>query len=231
MRSCAGGGADVRAGALAAAPQRVLRGAKMLTGISHKRTFGALSPISGDCCMSTFQSLTPAARRGSLASAALLAFAALVPFAASVSVAADAPPIVNEKFTDLEPGIKMLRAEVGQDRRDIVAASMLLTKSEGEIFWPMYDQYRAAQHAVGDQKVLLISNFIAYRDMMSEDQAAKITKDALALEKKRTANKEEYVGKMSKVLSARTVARFFQIDTKLDAVVDAALAARIPLMH
>jgi len=36
---------------------------------------------------------------------------------------------------------------------------------------------------------------------------------------------------MSKELSARTVARFFQIDQKLDAAVDVALAANIPLMH
>jgi hypothetical protein len=36
---------------------------------------------------------------------------------------------------------------------------------------------------------------------------------------------------MGKVLSARTTARFFQIDAKLDAVVDAALAGRIPLIH
>jgi hypothetical protein len=148
-----------------------------------------------------------------------------------ISVGADAPPMVNEKFVDLEPGIKMLRAEVGQDRRDVVAAAMLLTTSEGTIFWPLYDQYRAEQHAVGDRKVKLISDFIAYRDMMSEEQAAKFTKEALAIEKKRTSIKEDYVGKMSKVLSARTVARFFQIDNKLDAVVDAALAGRVPLIH
>jgi hypothetical protein len=47
-----------------------------------------------------------------------------------VNAADDAPPIVNEKFTNLAPAIKMLRAEIGQDRRDIVAAAMLLTPSE-----------------------------------------------------------------------------------------------------
>jgi hypothetical protein len=144
---------------------------------------------------------------------------------------ADAPPIVNEKFTDLEPGIKMLRAEVGQDRRDIVAAAMLLTPSEGEIFWPLYDQYRAEQHQLGDRKVRLITDFIANRDAMTEQRAEQLTKDALSIEKKRTSIKEAYVSKMSKVLSARTVARFFQIDNKLDTVVDAALAGRVPLIH
>jgi len=35
----------------------------------------------------------------------------------------------------------------------------------------------------------------------------------------------------AKQLSARTTARFFQIESKLDAVGDAARAARIPLIY
>jgi hypothetical protein len=160
----------------------------------------------------------------------LIAAAALCSPLSTLSLADDTPPIVNEKFTDLAPGIKMLRAEIGQDRRDIVAAAMLLTPSEGAIFWPLYDQYRAEQHELGDRKVRLITDFMASRDTMSEERAAQLTKDALSIEKKRTSIKEDYVSKMSKVLSARTVARFFQIDNKLDAVVDAALAGRVPLI-
>jgi hypothetical protein len=108
---------------------------------------------------------------------------------------------------------------------------MLLTPSEGEIYWPLYDQYRAEQHQLGSRKVRLITDFIANRDAMTEQRAEQLTKDALSIEKKRTSIKEDYVSKMSKVLSARTVARFFQIDNKLDAVVDAALAGRVPLIH
>src|SRR5580692_7740888 len=76
----------------------------------------------------------------------------------------EAPPIVNEKFTNRAPAIKMLRAEVGQDRRDIVAAAMLLTPPEGKTFWPLYDQYRAEMHTLGDRRVRLITDFIAHRD-------------------------------------------------------------------
>jgi hypothetical protein len=79
--------------------------------------------------------------------------------------------------------------------------------------------------------VHLISDFIANRDTMSEEQAEKLTKDALDIESAKIAVKQDYVSKMSKVLSARTVARFFQIDNKLDVVVDAELAARIPLIQ
>jgi hypothetical protein len=147
------------------------------------------------------------------------------------ALAADPTPMVNEKFADLEPAIAELRQETGQDRRVIVKLNMLLTQSEGDIFWPLYDQYRAARDKLGDRKVRLITDFAARRDSMSEEEAKRLTKEFLAIEKQKLAIKESYVAKMSKVLSARTVARFFQIDQKLDATVDLALAAQIPLIH
>ncbi len=163
--------------------------------------------------------------------AALVAISAFAAFACpSLSAAADAP-VVNEKFADLDPAIKMMREEAGQDRRDIVKANMLLTETEAAKFWPLYDSYRDARNKVGDRKVRLISDFAANKDAMTQDQAASLTKEYFSIEKQKIAVKEKYVARMSKVLSSRTVARFFQIDQKLDAIVDASLAANIPLIH
>jgi len=138
---------------------------------------------------------------------------------------------VNEKFSDLEPAIQMLRQEAGKDRRAIVKANMLLTESEAARFWPIYDEYRAKMHKLGDRRVKLITDFAASRDSMSEDEGNRLLREALDIEKERISIKEDYVKKFQKELSARTTARFFQIDQKLDAAVDAALAARIPLIY
>jgi hypothetical protein len=163
--------------------------------------------------------------------AAALAVVALAWLASPIlSIAADTPAPTSEKFTDVNAAVKMLRADVGQDRRDIVAAAMLLTPSEAKTFWPLYDEYRAEQHQLGDRKLQLIKDFIAKRDTMTDEQAEKLRKEAFAIEKKRISIKEDYAEKMSQVLSARTVTRFFQIDNKFDAVVDATLAAHVPLI-
>lgn len=167
-----------------------------------------------------------------LTSVALIGAAAWTSLLApTMSFAADSQPIVNEQFADLDPAIKMMRDEAGKDRREIVKSAMLLTESEAAVFWPLYDKYRGEQHKLGDRRVRLISDFAANQSSMSEDQAAELTKESLAIDKEKTSIKTEYVAKMSKVLSARTVARFFQIDHKLDTIVDSALAARIPLIH
>jgi hypothetical protein len=147
------------------------------------------------------------------------------------ALAAD-QPVVNDKFTDLEPAIQMLRKDVGRDRREIVKANMLLTNSEAARFWPLYDQYRAEIHKVGDRRWKVITDYAANRDSMSEDEANRLAREWLDAEKQRVDVKEEYLKKFQKEgLSARTTARFFQIDQKLDAAVDAALAAHIPLIY
>ncbi|HKD53918.1 MAG TPA: hypothetical protein VKB72_06820 [Steroidobacteraceae bacterium] len=150
-------------------------------------------------------------------------------FGATAGLAADAT--VNEKFADLEPAIKMLREEVGQDRREIVKKNMLLTESESARFWPLYDEYRAARNKIGDRRSRLITDYAANRRSMSEDEAERLTKEAFQIEKDKVELKQEYYKKMSKALSARTAARFFHIDSKLDTAVDAALAANIPLVY
>ena len=89
-------------------------------------------------------------------------FALLTP---ALALAAD-KPIVNEKFSDLEPAIQMLRQEVGKDRREIVKANMLLTNSEAARFWPIYDEYRAEMAKLGDRRVKLITDYAANRNGM-----------------------------------------------------------------
>ena len=146
------------------------------------------------------------------------------------ALAAD-QPAVNEKFTDLQPAIDMLRQEVGKDRREIVKANMLLTNSEATRFWPIYDEYRADMNKNGDRRVKLITDYAANRNSMSEDEGLRLLKEALDIDKERVDIKGDYVKKFNKALSARTTARFFQIDQKLDATLDAARAAKIPLIY
>ena len=150
---------------------------------------------------------------------------------ASRTLGDPAQPIVNEKFSDFAPAIAELRQEAGQDRRNIVRANMLLTETESARFWPLYDEYRAERQKIGDRRVRLITDFLAQKDSMSEDEARTLTKEDFAIEKDTSELKAKWYGKMTKVLSERTVARFFHIDEKLDAAADLALAANIPLIH
>jgi hypothetical protein len=150
---------------------------------------------------------------------------------ASVTLADPTRPIVNEKFSDFAPAIAELRQEAGQDRRNIVGTNMLLTETESARFWPLYDEYRAERQKIGDRRVRLITDFLAQEHSMSEDAARTLANEDFAILKDTAELKAKWYKKMTKVLSERTIARFFHIDEKLDAAADIALAANIPLIH
>ncbi len=157
-------------------------------------------------------------------SAVVLSMAsAAVVFGPGLASGADAPE-ASDKLGNFDQAIADLRQEAGQDRRDIVKANMLLTASEGNTFWPLYDEYRNERNALNDKKVALIKDFLSKRDTMSQDDAEKLTKQFFEQQKDTVSLKEKYWSRMNKVLSARTTSRFFQIDQKLDAAVDLVIA-------
>jgi hypothetical protein len=77
----------------------------------------------------------------------------------------------------------------------------------------------------------LITDFLANQNSMSEDEARTLANEDFAILKDTSELKTKWYKKMTKVLSERTVACFFHIDEKLDALADVAIAANIPLIH
>jgi hypothetical protein len=65
---------------------------------------------------------------------------------------------------------------------------------------------------------------------MTDTKADAFFKDHLAIDRERLMVRETYVPKVRAVLPAQKAARFFQIENKLDAIVNVALASEIPLV-
>ena len=66
---------------------------------------------------------------------------------------------------------------------------------------------------------------------MTDDEASALLNDYLSYEKELLKTRTKYAKKMSKVLSGRTVARFFQIENKMDTIIEYELAGEIPLIN
>jgi len=132
---------------------------------------------------------------------------------------------------DITSDIELTRASIHLRRQALVTAAMDLEPRESDVFWPLYRQYRAEMLKVNDRFVNLLVAYLEGYDSLSDAQAAKLLDDYLGIEKARTGVKTKYVPRFKKVLPARKVARFFQVDNKLDSVLNAQLAADVPLVR
>ena len=130
----------------------------------------------------------------------------------------------------LDQDIKMLREDVQSARKTITAENMNLTADEATKFWPIYDQYAAEVAKIGDARVALIKDYAANYDSMTNEQANLFIQRAAAIDKQFTDARSKYVPLFEKAISAKKTALWYQIDRRLDLLINLQLAANIPVV-
>jgi hypothetical protein len=139
--------------------------------------------------------------------------------------AANAPAQMSE--TD---ALQQLRAEIQANRQAVVAANLGLTDAEGAAFWPLYREYRGELAKSGDRLQKMIQDFARVYDTATAEQAKALVDEMFAIQKLDLTVKESYLPKFRKALPEVKVARFLQIENKVDAVIRVGLAGDMPLI-
>lgn len=138
---------------------------------------------------------------------------------------------VNEEMAAFTNEIEAMRTVVQTERKILVIREMVLTREEAENFWPLYDEYMAERKTVGDRRVKVITDYAASYPNMDEATAKKLLDESVKYREQDLKLKKKYIRKFRKILPEVKVARFFQLDNKLDAAIEYDLAAEIPLME
>jgi hypothetical protein len=125
------------------------------------------------------------------------------------------------------------RALMQAGRDEIVDFEMGLTEEEAKRFWPLYKSYRGEIMVVRDRYAAMIGAYLRAYEAgdVSDEYAEKLLNDWLQYQQDLLKVQKQYVRKFSKILPMRTVARFYQLENKMDAEIDAELAVFIPLME
>jgi hypothetical protein len=66
---------------------------------------------------------------------------------------------------------------------------------------------------------------------LDDKTAADLTARALAMEEQRLQIIKKYIGEFGKVLPAKQVARFFQLEMQMQRMIDLQVAAELPLVQ
>ncbi|MCU0291005.1 MAG: hypothetical protein MUF10_03315 [Thermoanaerobaculaceae bacterium] len=145
----------------------------------------------------------------------------------AVALALGAPTVLAQVTeTDV---LQQLRADIQADRQAVVAANLGLTDVQGAAFWPVYREYRAEMGKVGDRLQKLIQEYSKVFESVTEEQAKGMVDEMLAIGRDDLKVREAYLPRFRKVLPETKVARFLQIENKIDAVIKVQLADIIPL--
>ncbi|HUV77168.1 MAG TPA: hypothetical protein VMW06_03825 [Desulfobacterales bacterium] len=135
--------------------------------------------------------------------------------------------MAQEKPAD---NMDIVREKIQTDKKLFIAENMNLTESEAKVFWPVYENYQKDLSKLVDKAVKLIENYAANYESMTEEAAKELINGYLAIEGERVTFMKSFLPKFRKVLPEKKVARYYQLENKIDSVVNFGLAKQIPLV-
>jgi hypothetical protein len=147
-------------------------------------------------------------------------------FLAPVFTFSVCPAQSQEQSIDSE--IASLRADISADKVSIITDAMQFNDKDAAVFWPIYKKYAYDQSNINDKRVQIIKEYAEKYSTMTDQDAKGMADQMFDFQSERVDLNKKYFKEFNKVLPTLTVVRFFQLENRLDLIVDLQLAANLP---
>jgi len=138
----------------------------------------------------------------------------------------------NTAFTQtLDDYIEIARDVLNTEKKAAVAEAMQLSEAESAPFWDLYNEYSMEANRVHNQRIALIKDFANNFENMSDEKADELWQGALSYQQQLLKLKKSYYKKFKKIITPGKAAKYFQIENKIEALVNANLALEIPVIE
>ena len=133
------------------------------------------------------------------------------------------------KISDIQ--INMMRKDLRDQRKQIVAANMPLTGDEAAKFWPLYDAYTQETIKVNDHRFALMKEYAANYSTMTEEQAGSYIRRWIDVDAEATKLRLAWIPRFEAQIGNKKAAIFFQIDRRTGLMIELQFASLLPLVQ
>ena len=137
--------------------------------------------------------------------------------------------VISPTVTDED--IALLRQDLRAMKMQVIGQNMSLSDTEGQKFWPIYNHYVKDLQEVNNQKYALLKQYAEMWATMNDEDALIYVRHWLEADGQAQALRLQYVPVVSQVLPGKKAATFFQLDRRLNMIIDLQLFSQIPLAH
>ncbi|CAB1085195.1 hypothetical protein D1AOALGA4SA_12685 [Olavius algarvensis Delta 1 endosymbiont] len=127
--------------------------------------------------------------------------------------------------------MEIVKEKIRTDKKLFIATNMRLTETDAKEFWPVYETYQTELGKLVEREIKLIENFAANFETMSDDLAKNLLDNSLSIDSDYQKLRQTYLAKFRGVLPDKKVARYYQLESKINAVFEYELARKIPLVQ
>lgn len=160
--------------------------------------------------------------------AALLLFPHSTACAQDIARRVTSQPVDDDFQPITDEDIQMLRKDIRSQRKQFIAANLKLTDAESEKFWPVYERYISELVKINGAKYALIKQHLQNRGALTDDEAETAVSQWVGLDQSVAELRRKYIPMFRAVLSAKSTALFYQLDRRIQLMIDLQLASSLP---
>lgn len=131
----------------------------------------------------------------------------------------------------LDQAIAQVRKDAAADINTIITGSMRFSADDNATFWPLYKNFDAKRKPLADERLAIIKEYAKNYATMTDAKAMELTQRAQAVEDKMIAARRDFLVELGKVFPGKTVARYAQVQRRIDLLVDLMIAGEVPLVQ
>lgn len=124
--------------------------------------------------------------------------------------------------------IAEVRAGTQAERVAIISATMKFSDKDAAAFWPIYRRYEEERARVDDRRVAVIKQYAAKYPSLTDADAKAMTEEMIDCDSRLASLKKTYFKKFNTVLPASTLAKFFQLEHRIDLLMDMNVESSLP---
>jgi hypothetical protein len=134
----------------------------------------------------------------------------------------------QDQEPSIDSAIEVARANMRADRATIITQAMSFSDKEAAAFWPIYRQYEYERSRLDDDRVAVIKEYMQKYQTLTDAEAKAMADKMLDCDSRLAELKKKYYKKFNKVLPALTVTKFFQLDRRVDLLMDMNVESSLP---
>lgn len=127
--------------------------------------------------------------------------------------------------------VVLMHRQIDSMKRQLIAANVTLTDTEATKFWPVYEQYSAELKKITYTKNALINEYAEEYGSLTDEQADSLIRRWLDSDIAVFELRRKYLPIFRKVLPGKVTATFFQVEHRINAMIDLQLTSQLPLMQ
>jgi hypothetical protein len=126
--------------------------------------------------------------------------------------------------------VQIIEASYGIQKKQVIEQSMNLSGKEASDFWSIYEDYEDRRRKLGEERLLLIHDYVISYSSLTDAKASEITSRCFKNDEALARLHKKYYKKIKKELSPLKAAQFVQVEGYLQNVVRIQIQNGLPFI-